>query len=158
MADENNERNFLQLHRLMLDATRVLRAKFDSFVPLGKPLKAWLPSEKDMKKAKLTEKQIKHINQHPNSGEFDISLLVSLMRHFCYTKDLKHPLWEETDNNKIVPSLTGEIADIVRIRNLRNEVCIIFIIHVVGCTCKNAVKMHVNLFETVLSATHYQYC
>jgi len=36
-----------------------------------------------------------------------------------------HPIWDETDNNKIKPSLTEEIADIVRIRNLRNEVCMI---------------------------------
>jgi len=123
-SDGKNERNFLQLHRLVLDSTRVLRAKFDSFVPSGTTLQAWLPSDKDLKRAKLTDKQIRHIKQHKKSEMFDISVLTSLLRHFCYKADLKHPLWDETDNKKVVPSLTGEIADIVRIRNLRNEVCI----------------------------------
>ena len=124
-SDGKNEKNFLQLHRLVLDSTRVLRAKFDSFVPTGTTLQAWLPSDKDLKKAKLSDKQIRHIKQHNKSEMFDISVLTSLLRHFCYKADLKHPLWDETDNNKIVQSETGEIADIVRIRNLRNEVCII---------------------------------
>ena len=141
--DGKNERNFLQLHRLVLDSTRVLRAKFDSFVPTGTNLQAWLPSDKDLKKAKLSEKQIRHIKQHNKSEMFDISVLTSLLRHFCYKADLKHPLWDETDNKKVVPSLTGEIADIVRIRNLRNEVCIIckhlmLDIHCVG-TCYSKV-------------------
>jgi len=138
-SDGKNEKNFLQLHRLVLDSTRVLRAKFDSFVPSGTTLQAWLPSDKDLKKAKLSDKQIRHIKQHKKSEMFDISVLTSLLRHFCYKAGLKHPLWDETDNNKIVPSLTGEIADIVRIRNLRNEVCmtckhLILDIHCVG-TC-----------------------
>jgi len=124
-SENKNERNFLQLHRLVLDSTRVLRAKFDSFVPTGTTLQAWLPSDKDLKKAKLTDKQIRHIKHHKKSEMFDISVLTSLLRHFCYKADLKHPLWDETDNNNVVPSLTGEIADIVRIRNLRNEVCFI---------------------------------
>jgi len=124
-SEGKNERNFLELHRLVLDSTRVLRAKFDSFVPSGKTLQAWLPSDKDLKKAKLTDKQIGHIKQHNKSEMFDISVLTSLLRNFCYKADLKHPLWDENDNNKIAPSLTGEIADIVRIRNLRNEVCMI---------------------------------
>ena len=123
-SEGKNERNFLQLHKLVLDSTRVLRAKFDSFIPSGTTLQAWLPSDKNLKKAKLSEKQIRYIKQHNNSEMFDITVLTSLLRHFCYKADLKHPLWDETDNNKIVQSLTGEIADIVRIRNLRNEVCI----------------------------------
>ena len=128
-SEEKNERNFLQLHRLVLDSTRVLRAKFDSFVPPG-TIKTWLPRDKDLKRAKLTDKQISHIKRHPVSEEFDISMLTSLLRNFCYKADLKHPLWDETDNRKIVPSLTMEIADIVRIRNLRNDVCMICWIYI----------------------------
>jgi len=124
-SEGKNERNFLELHRLVLDSTRILRAKFDSFVPSGTTLQAWLPSDKDLKKAKLTEKQIGYIKQHNKSEMFDISVLTSLLRNICYKADLKHPLWDENDNNKIASSLTGEIADIVRIRNLRNEVCMI---------------------------------
>jgi len=120
----NNEMNFLQLHRLVLYSTRVLRAKFDSFVLSG-TIKTWLPSDKDLKKARLSEKQIRHIKQHQTSEMYDITLLTSLLRHFCYKADSMHPIWDETDNNKIKPSLTEEIADIVRIRNLRNEVCMI---------------------------------
>jgi len=72
---------------------------------------------------------------------FEISVLTSLLRHFCYKADLKHPLWDETDNNNVVPSLTGEIADIVRIRNLRNEVCmtckhLMSCIHCAGTICQ----------------------
>jgi len=120
--ENQNEKNFLLLHRLVLESTRVLRAKFDSFVPPS-TYKTWLPKEMDLKKAKLSEAQIRHIKQNPDSGKFDISLLISLLRHFCYKSDLKHPLWNETDNIKILPSLTGDIANIVRIRNLRNKVC-----------------------------------
>jgi len=121
-SDGKNERNFLQLHRLVLDSTRVLRAKFDSFVPKG-TLQAWLPSYKHLKNAQLTDKQISHIRKQTISEEFDITVLTSLLRNFCYKADLKHPLWNETNNNNIGPSQKGEIADIVRIRNLRNEVC-----------------------------------
>ena len=119
--DGHKERNFLLLHRLVLDSTRVLRAKFDSFVPPS-TFKTWLPRDKDLKRAKLSEAQIRHMKQNPDSGKFDISLLISLLRHFCYKSDLQHKLWSETDNNKILPYLTGDIANIVRIRNLRNKV------------------------------------
>ena len=119
-----NEKSFLLLHRLVLESTRVLRAKFDSFVPPS-TFKTWLSRDKDLKKAKLSEAQIRLMKQNPDSSKFDISLLISLLRHFCYKSDLQHPLWSETDNNKILPSLTGDIANIVRIRNLRNKVCVL---------------------------------
>jgi len=123
-CDGKNERNFLQMHRLLAASARVLRAKFESKVPT---FPKWPPSVKDLKKAKLSEKQIQHMKQHPGSDNYDISLLISLLRHFCYKADLKNALWEETDNDKIIPSQTQEIADIVRIRNLRNKVCILLI-------------------------------
>ena len=127
---DQNERNFLLLHRLVLDSTRVLRAKFDSCVPPS-TFKTWLPRDNDLKKAKLSEAQIQHIKRNPDSGQFDISLLISLLRHFCYKSDLKHPLWNDTDNNKILPSLTCDIANIVRIRNLRNNVCVLTLLLIV---------------------------
>jgi len=152
-AEGKNERNFLHLHRLVLESTRVLRAKFDIFVPPG-TIKTWLPSDKDLKnKAKLTDKQIRHIRQHQTSEKFDISLLTSLLRHFCYKADLRNPLWDESDNSKLLPSQTQEIADIVRIRNLRNEVCMIckHFIKNIYCTCtrKVSVSVCVCLFKIV---------
>jgi len=121
---DQNEKSFLLLHRLVLESTRVLRAKFDSFVPAN-TFQTWLPRDKDLKRAKLSEAQIRLMKQNPDSSKFDISLLISLLRHFCYKSDLQHPLWNETDNNKILPSMTGDIDNIVRIRNLRNKVCVL---------------------------------
>jgi len=124
-SEDKNERNFLQLHRLVLASTRVLRAKFDSFLPSGKTLQQWLkePDQaKRLKKAELSQTQLSLIKRSPNSEQFDITLLISLLRHVCYTSkaDTNNPLWKEKDNKKI--SDESEIADIARIRNMRNEV------------------------------------
>jgi len=123
--DGKNEWNFLQLHRLVLSSTRVLRARFDSFVTPGTTLQQWLqePSQaKCLKKANLSQTQLSLIKRSPNSEQFDITLLISLLRHVCYTSkaDRNNPLWDEQDNKKIYDE--SEIADIARIRNLRNEV------------------------------------
>ena len=115
------EELYLRLHRLVLFSTRVLRAKFDDFFPPDQ-LKIWSPSDKDLKKAELSDFQIRQMKSHRHSSKFDISLLISLLRNFCYTKDKMNPLWNELDNDKIVPSLQCEVAQIVRIRNLRNKV------------------------------------
>jgi len=123
-----NEKNFLLLHRLVLYSTRVLRAKFDSFIPPGTALGTWLPSDKDLKKAKLSEKQIRLMKKYSSSEKFDVSMLISLLRHFCLKANTKHPLWDETDNSKIPPAVCDDIANIVRIRNLRNQVCALFCI------------------------------
>ena len=120
--EDQNEKNFLLLYRLVLDSTRVLRAKFDSFIPSGTSLGTWLPSDKDLKKAKLSEKQIRLMKKYSSSEKFDVSMLISLLRHFCLKTDKNHPLWDETDNSIIPPSLCDDIANIVRIRNLRNQV------------------------------------
>ena len=124
-SDGKNERNFLQLHRLVLASTRVLRAKLDSFVPPGTTLQQWLqvPSQAEcLKKANLSPAQLSLIKRSPNSEQFDITVLISLLRHVCYTSkaDMNNPLWDEQDNKKIADE--SEIADIARIRNLRNEV------------------------------------
>jgi len=123
-TDEKYERNFLQLHRLLLKSTRVLKAKFDSFVPHTQ-LKSWLPNDRDLKKAKLTDYQIRLMKRNPDSKEFDISLLISLLRNFCYTRETNNPLWKEENNRNILPSMTCDIASLVRIRNLRNKVCLL---------------------------------
>ena len=115
-------------------STRVLRAKFDSFVSPCTTLQAWLPSDKDLKKAKLSGIQIQHIRTHYKSEMLDITVLLSLLRNFCYKADLHNRLWDEKDNNKLV-SKTGEIADIVRIRNLRNEVCMKHFMSKIHCLC-----------------------
>jgi len=126
-SDGELEELYLRLHRLVLFSTGVLRAKFDTFYPPEK-LKKWSPSDKDLKKAKLSDSQIRLIKLYRDSSKFDISLLISLLRHFCYTNDKMHPLWDDVDNDKIVPSLQCEIAQIVRIRNLRNKVCYFYLI------------------------------
>jgi len=123
-----NEKNFLLLYRLVVDSTRVLRAKFDSFIPPGTALGTWLPSDKDLKKAKLSEKQIRLMKKYSSSEKFDVSMLISLLRHFCLKASKNHPLWDETDNSKIPPSMCDDIANIVRIRNLRNQVGVLFCI------------------------------
>ena len=118
-----NERNFLLLYRLVVESTRVLKAKFDSFIPPGTALGTWLPGDKDLKKAKLSEKQIRLMKKYSSSEKFDVSMLISLLRHFCLKADKNNPLWDETFNIKIPTSLCDDIANIVRIRNLRNQVC-----------------------------------
>ena len=125
-SDGELEELYLRLHRLVLFSTRVLRAKFDTFYP-PEQLKKWSPSDKDLKKAKLSDSQNRLI-KYSDSSKFDISLLISLLRHFCYTNDKMHPLWDDVNNDKIVPSLQCEIAQIVRIRNLRNKVCYFYLI------------------------------
>jgi len=130
-SESKNERNFLQLHRLVLDSTRVLRAKFDSFVPSGTTLKAWLRT-KDLSKTKLNTEQIKSIMSQTTSEKFDITVLTSLLRSFCYKAN--DPLWFEKNNNNLSPSQTGAIADIVRIRNQRNEVCMKHSMSKMHCT------------------------
>ena len=121
-SDRQLEEHYLRLHSLVLFSTKVLRAKFDTLFPPDK-LKTWSPSDKDLKKAKLSDHQIRHVKANRDSSKFDISLLVSLLRNFCFKHDKSHPLWDELDNDKIIPSLQSEIAQIVRIRNLRNKVC-----------------------------------
>ena len=121
-SDCQLEERYLRLHSLVMSSTRVLQAKFDALFPPDQ-LKKWSPKDKDLKNAKLSAYQIKHVKANRDSSKFDISLLVSLLRNFCYTNDKKHSLWDELDNDKIVPSLQFEIAQIVRIRNLRNKVC-----------------------------------
>jgi len=126
-SDGELEEQFLRLHRLVLFSTRVLRAKFDQRFPPDQ-LKKWLPSDKDLKKAELSDFQIRQMKSHRHSSKFDISLLISLLRNFCYTKDKMNPLWNELDNDKISPSSQSEIAQIVRIRNLRNKVRVVYTI------------------------------
>jgi len=125
-CDGQLEEQFLRLQRLVLFSTRVLRAKFDDLFP-PEQLKKWSPSDKDLKKAKLSDSQIRLIMSYRDSSKFDISLLISLLRHFCYKNDKTHPLWEDVDNDKMFPSLQCEIAQIVRIRNLRNKVCYFYL-------------------------------
>jgi len=138
-SGDKNERNFLQLHRLVLHSTGVLRAKFDFFVPSGTNLHAWLPSDIDLKKAYLTDTQINRIRKQTTSEKCDITVLTSLLRSTCYNPD--HRLWNVTNNNNIDPrkirnQITRDIADIVRIRNIRNEVCMKHLMSEIHCIRK----------------------
>ncbi|KAL4223955.1 hypothetical protein ACF0H5_017414 [Mactra antiquata] len=56
----------------------------------------------------------------PNPDDFDITLLVALLRHISGLKR-KSRWWDETDNTLIPNNVTDDEADIVRIRNIRNS-------------------------------------
>lgn len=118
-----NEHNFLLLQRLLLHSRPVLLAKFESLLPHGTSLQTWKPTAKELKEARLSRIQTSIIKQR-SPEQFDTALLIILLRSFSFKSDKNNPLWNETDNDKIQSS--GDIADIVRIRNLRNTVCVLF--------------------------------
>ncbi|XP_052798974.1 uncharacterized protein LOC128230601 [Mya arenaria] len=127
MADGNqNENNYIRLHLLVMKAGEVLRAKFDSIFPPAKlayhlKLKTHADILKDLKKRGILSKiQYSKLNQNPDSGEFDTTLLVLLLRSVC-NLDPNDTTWEIKENKKIINPTQPDIASIVRIRNLRNE-------------------------------------
>jgi len=122
------ERYYLRLHKLVMDvASDVLRAKVDFMCPSAK-LAAELQKKHVKKtlqdKANLKREQIKLLFQthNPDVKLFDITLLVAVLRHVCFGNQNNHPIWTETDNNKILPSMQSDLDQIVRIRNVRNTV------------------------------------
>jgi len=124
LSGSQNEQYFGRLHKLVMASTEVLRKKFDSFIPPA-DIRAKVKL-KELKAAKFSQYEINRIMSKMDSSEFDISILASLLRNFCYKPQKKgekeHPLWSDTDNRKLVPSLQCDISQIVRIRNLRNTV------------------------------------
>jgi len=124
VLEEHNERNFLLLYRLLLHSTPVLLAKFEkSLIDQGTTLQTWQPTGRDLKEAKLSNTQISNLKQR-RTENFDVVLLIYLLRNFGFKSEKNNLLWNETDNNKI--QTTGDIANIVMIRNLRNTVCVLF--------------------------------
>lgn len=121
LTGSQNEQYFVRLYLLMVESTKVLNAKFDSFIP---------PADirtnvrhKELTALKFSQHEIKSImGNNMDLSECDISILASLLRNFCYKPQKKDPLWSDTDNTNIMPYQQCDISQIVRIRNLRNTV------------------------------------
>ncbi|XP_052818541.1 uncharacterized protein LOC128244587 [Mya arenaria] len=119
-----NEQHYLRLHLLVMKAGDVLRAKFDSIVHPNNLLNELRNYKRAIDKLQKDGIISKHqhclLNSNPDSKKFDVSLLIVLLRHICNLHP-KHPIWKESDNNKIFNNMHPDIANIVRIRNLRNK-------------------------------------
>ncbi|XP_052815676.1 DNA-directed RNA polymerase subunit beta'-like isoform X2 [Mya arenaria] len=123
-VNTQNEQHYLRLHLLVMKAGDVLRAKFDSIATpnnlLNELKKHKRVIDKLQKNDIITSDQYRLIHPNPDSKMFDVSLLIVLLRNLCNLQPL-HPIWKEKDNNKIFKNMHPEIANIVRIRNLRNK-------------------------------------
>lgn len=73
-------------------------------------LRAWLN----------TKSRQSQLRKNPTSDDFDISRLAELIKEFCRFKK-KSNWWKEKENNNIPESVTDAVADVVRIRNMRNQ-------------------------------------
>ncbi|XP_045157015.2 coiled-coil domain-containing protein 1-like [Mercenaria mercenaria] len=128
-VDKENEQNYIRLNLLVVKLSSfVLKARFDHTVPpaqLHHQLNKFIGTINYGKNKKIiNQKQYDLLfpqNAPPTSDKFDITLLVYLLKHICGL-DGKCKWWKEKDNSKIPDTVVEEIADIVRIRNIRNEI------------------------------------
>ncbi|KAH3827933.1 hypothetical protein DPMN_129879 [Dreissena polymorpha] len=123
-----NEAYYLRLHMLVMEAQKVLRAKFDSIIKPAQLTSTLKGVQKTIdqlnKRGKITNEQYNSLypkspNPNPNSETFDITLLVCLLRNICNLNP-NSKVWTEKDNTKIKGYTDQE--NILRIRNLRNKV------------------------------------
>ena len=126
-GDEYTRANFLRLQLLVTQlGTECLRKVFDREIPPGELhlqlqnhtfLIHQLIKKNIIKKSQL--RLLRPPNGLPLSTTFDVTLIVTLLRNITTLKN-QRKLWDEDDNTLI----TGidKVSDIVRIRNLRNEV------------------------------------
>ncbi|WAR03940.1 hypothetical protein MAR_010498, partial [Mya arenaria] len=119
-----NEQYFLRLHLLLMKAGEVLREKFDSIVNPNNLLNELRNHKRVIDKLQkdgvISRDQYRLLNPNPDSKRFDVSLLIVLLRNICNLQP-NNPLWKENDNSKITDTMPPIIANIVRIRNLRNK-------------------------------------
>ncbi|XP_053375348.1 uncharacterized protein LOC128547261 [Mercenaria mercenaria] len=123
---EQKEAYYLRLHLLIVkEGTAILKTRFDHSVPppqLHAKLQQCTKTFNHAKKNSLLSKtQLSNLfpqYRPPSSDTFDISLLVYLLRNIC---GLKSKWWSEDDNSKIPDKVVEEVADIARLRNLRNQ-------------------------------------
>jgi hypothetical protein len=133
---EKKEAYYLRMHFLIeKEVTALLRARFDLAVPphqLHAKIKKYMNTLNYAKNKNLLNKtqwDLLFPQYHPpSSGTFDVSLLAYLLRNIC---KLNSNWWNETDNNKIPDSEVTIEADIVRLRNLRNNVIILLLIETI---------------------------
>ncbi|KAL9982815.1 hypothetical protein ACROYT_G004921 [Oculina patagonica] len=118
--------NYARLCRVLVDVgTQVLRDRFDKIYPASSlhtsltssTLHATLTSLKTKRVLQLTQWG-KLMSPTVSSTDFDITLLVVLLRNICGLSPPASTVW----NNPPLPTDLTEEADIVRIRILRNEV------------------------------------
>jgi hypothetical protein len=128
--DKQKEQNYVRLNLMVVKlSTLVLKARFDLTVPPGPQLhqeinKFTKKINNGRSKKLINQKQYDLLfpkTGPPSSERFDITLLVYLLKHICRL-DGKCKWWAEKDNKNIPETEVGEVADIVRIRNVRNEV------------------------------------
>ncbi|XP_052798670.1 uncharacterized protein LOC128230442 [Mya arenaria] len=119
-----NEQYYLRLHLLLMKASEVLRTKFDSIITPADLLHELRIHKREIDKLKkdgiLSNDQYNLLNPNPDSKRFDVSLLIVLLRNICKLQQ-HNPIWKEYDNSKITDTMPPIIANIVRIRNLRNK-------------------------------------
>ncbi|WAR03965.1 hypothetical protein MAR_010523, partial [Mya arenaria] len=119
-----NEQYYLRLHLLLMKAGDVLRTMFDSIITPANLLLELRNHKRVIDKLKkdgiLSNDQYILLNPNPASKRFDVSLLIVLLRNICNLQP-NNPFWKEKDNNKITDTMPPVIANIVRIRNLRNK-------------------------------------
>ena len=118
--------NYARLCRLLVDVgTQVLRDTFDKIRPSGSlhtvlttaPVNAALTSMKKMKVINPTQWGTL-MSPTVSSGDFDITLLVALLRNICGLSAPTAAVW----NSPPSPTDRTKEADIVRTRIHRNEV------------------------------------
>lgn len=128
---DRKEAYFLRFDLLIVkEGTAILRARFDHSVP-PQTLHQKLNDPDVLKTIKhglinnfISKSQYNLLYPQggpPSSEEFDVSLLVYLLRNICGMKT-KSKWWHENDNSKIPDTVTDEEADIARIKNMRNQV------------------------------------
>ncbi|WAR20881.1 ANK1-like protein [Mya arenaria] len=119
-----NEQYYLRLHLLLMKAGDVFRSKFDSIITPNNLFHELRNHKREIDKLKkdgiLSNAQYNLLNPNPDSRRFDVSLLIVLLRNICNLQP-NNPIWKEKDNSNITDTMHPVIANIVRIRNLRNE-------------------------------------
>ncbi|WAR03953.1 hypothetical protein MAR_010511 [Mya arenaria] len=119
-----NEQYYLRLHLLIIKAGEVLRAKFDSIVNPNNLLNELRNHKcvinKLQKDGVISRDQYRLLNPNPDSQRFDVGLLIVLLKNICNLQP-NNPIWKENDSSKITNTVPPIIANIVPIRNLRNE-------------------------------------
>lgn len=131
MKFENIEEDFaLRLQLLVVNiGTECLKNVFDKHVPPSDlSTKLFNLKSQIKKKNYITPDQLSVLypsTKPVESSDFDITLLVALIRDLCNVEkdDSEKSMWKITDNTKMI--VTSVVADVVRLRNIRNEVYLI---------------------------------
>ena len=118
-----NEAYYLRLHMLIMEAQKVLRAKFDSIIKPADLTSTLKRVDGTLKKLKrngmISKEQDGLLNSNPKSEYIDTTLLICLLQNIC-NLNAKDKVWTEKDNTKIMGNTDQE--NIQRIRNVRNKV------------------------------------